>query len=137
LLAEASARSSEPFNEDHVMAQPTFWQVGGGGFGVVYNIAAAQLIFMPPSAPPLVFNGHQIRTVRDPDIGTVVSVTLHAQPNAHHVTFSLVLPQVNLAAPPAPVPVWCLALMVQHLVPAPAVGQDEFDQPFVFQGFAT
>jgi hypothetical protein len=76
--------------------------------------------------PPLnlVFNGPQIRVVSNPDLGTLVSVTLSVSPVAE-TTFTALLPAV-LLDPAHPVePVQTEGITTTHLL-FPPFGQKEF-----------
>jgi len=70
------------------------------------------------------FSGSEIRVVELPDLGTLVSVTLLLTIDSGSTTFTLLLPRVNLPAPPALlalVPVTTEAITTFHsLFPAAA-----------------
>jgi hypothetical protein len=54
------------------------------------------------------FTGSEIRVAEVPDLGTLVSVTIHMMVDSGSTTFTVLLPRVNLPAPlalPAAVPV--------------------------------
>jgi hypothetical protein len=78
------------------------------------------------------FTGPQIRQVEVPDLGTLVSVTIVLTPDSGSTTFTLLLPRVNLPAPPAlpvAVPVTTEGITTAHhfsLAPAFNHGQQEF-----------
>jgi hypothetical protein len=72
----------------------------------------------------LVFTGTQIRVVSNPDLGTVVSVTLSVSPVAE-TTFTVLLPTVVLDATHPIEPVQTEGISTNHLL-FPPLGQKEF-----------
>ena len=78
------------------------------------------------------FSGIEIRVVELPDLGTLVSATLLLTIDSGSTTFTLLLPRVNLPAPPALlalVPVTTEAITTFHrfsLLPPLQHGQQEF-----------
>lgn len=123
--------------------QPTSWSLTAGTLQVQYDSApppaSLTLTNLAGGTPPLVFGPAQIRTAHNADLGTVVSVLLQGQQNAAHTAFNLLLPLVNVPAPPAHagVPVSCIAIVVTRLPPAPTLGPKQFDHPLLFQGIAS
>ena len=83
-------------------AQPTTWNLSNTATGlqVKYSVAGPNLHY---HQGPVVkdFTGKDIRVVEVPDIGTLVSGTIHMTPDSGSTTFTLLLPIVNLPPPPA------------------------------------
>ena len=110
--------------------QPTAWDLSGGGIIVRYSIAGPQLHYQD-SVGSRDFAGQEIRINEVPDLGTLVSVTLHLTVDSGSTSFTLLLPRVNLPAPPAlpvAVPVTTDAITTMHhlsLVPAFQRGQQD------------
>jgi len=81
--------------------------------------------------------------VEAPDLGTLVSVTIHTTADSGSTTFTLLLPIVNLPAPPAlpaAVPVTADAITTRHRfsrVLALQQGQQEFYTVTALQGTAS
>ena len=82
--------------------QPTIWNLSNTATGlqVSYSVAGPNLHY---HQGPVVqdFTGNQIRVAEVPDLGTLVSVTIHMLIDSGSTTFTLLLPIVNLPAPPA------------------------------------
>jgi len=72
----------------------------------------------------LVFTGPQIRVVSNPDLGTLVSVTLSVSPVAE-TTFTVLLPTVLVDATHPVEPVQTDGIITNHLL-FPPLGQKEF-----------
>jgi len=83
-------------------AQPTTWNLSNTATGlqVSYSIAGPNLHY---HQGPVVqdFTGKEIRVAEVPDVGTLVSVTIHMLIDSGSTTFTVLLPRVNLPAPPA------------------------------------
>ena len=111
--------------------QPTSWNLHGGGIHVRYTVAGPALHYNGPQGAKD-FTGQEIRQVDVPDLGTLVSVTIVLTVDSGSTTFTLLLPRVNLPAPPAlpvAVPVATDGITTAHhfsLVPAFNHGQQEF-----------
>jgi hypothetical protein len=112
--------------------QPTIWILAGSDIQVTYSTAGPNLHYHHLNSPIRDFSGEEIRVLQVPDIGTLVSVTLQLTVDSGSTTFTLLLPRVNLPAPPAlpaMVPVSTDAITtVRHLslVPALQLGQQDF-----------
>jgi hypothetical protein len=82
--------------------QPTTWNLSNTATGlqVSYSVAGPNLHY---HQGPVVqdFTGKDIRVVEVPDLGTSVSVTIHMMVDSGSTTFTMLLPRVNLPAPPA------------------------------------
>lgn len=82
--------------------QPTIWNLSNAATGlqVSYSVAGPNLHY---HQGPVVqaFAGKDIRVAEVPDLGTLVSVTIHMTIDSGSTTFTLLLPRVNLPAPPA------------------------------------
>lgn len=106
-----------------------------------YSVAGPTLNFQD-SHRTLAFSGNQIRVVDVPDIGTLVSITLILTVDAGSTSFTLVLPRVNLPAPPAlpaMVPITAEGLTtIHHLSLAPGLqhGQQDFYSVTTLHGTA-
>jgi len=124
--------------------QPTIWNLSNTATGlqVSYSVAGPHLHY---HQGPFVqdFTGNQIRVVEAPDLGTLVSVTIHTTADSGSTTFTLLLPIVNLPAPPAlpaAVPVTADAITTRHRfsrVLALQQGQQEFYTVTALQGTAS
>ena len=83
-------------------AQPTIWNLSdtATGLQVSYSVAGPHLHY---HQGPVVqdFTGNQIRVAEVGDIGKFVSVTIHTTIDSGLTRFTLLLPRVNLPAPPA------------------------------------
>jgi hypothetical protein len=121
--------------------QPTSWNLFGGGIHVSYSVAGPTFIYQDPHRV-LHFTGGQIRVVDVPDIGVLVSVTIILTVDTGSTTFTLVLPRVNLPAPPAlpsAVPVTTEAITTVHhfsLIPSLQHGQQDFYRVTTLHGTA-
>jgi hypothetical protein len=88
------------------------------------------------------FTGSEIRSVEVPDLGTLVSVTILLTIDSGSTTFTLLLPRVNLPAPPALptlVPVTTEGIAIGHrfpMFPPLQHGQQEFYTVTPLQGTA-
>ena len=82
--------------------QPTIWNLSNtaAGLQVSYSVAGPHLHY---HHGPVIrdFTGSEIRLVEVPDLGTLVSVTILLTIDSGSTTFTLLLPRVNLPAPPA------------------------------------
>jgi hypothetical protein len=82
--------------------QPTTWNLSdtATGLQVSYSAAGPNLHY---HQGPVVqdFTREEIRVAEVPDLGTLVSVTIHMTADSGSTTFSMLLPIVNLPAPPA------------------------------------
>ncbi|HET9377838.1 MAG TPA: hypothetical protein VFO40_22900 [Chthoniobacterales bacterium] len=78
---------------------PDYYELSGDNISVSYYPTAAGgqpwLIYHDPQLTRG-FRGNEIRNVDVPDLGTIVSVTLHPTVDFGSTTFSLLVPQVNL-----------------------------------------
>jgi len=81
--------------------QPTTWNLSNTptGLQVSYSVAGPNLHYHQ-GAVVKDFTGNQIRVAELSDVGTLVSVT-KMMVDVGSTTFSLLLPRVNLPAPPA------------------------------------
>jgi hypothetical protein len=78
---------------------PDYYELSGEGISVSYYPTAAggvPWLIYHDSQRTVAFRGEQVRTVAVPDVGTIVSVTVHMTVDFGSTTFSLVVPQVNL-----------------------------------------
>jgi hypothetical protein len=112
--------------------QPTSWNLNGpGGIQVRYTVAGPALHYSGPHGPKD-FTGSAIRLMEVPDVGLLVSVTLVLTVDSGSTTLTVLLPRVNLPAPPAlpvAVPVTTEAITTSHhfsLVQAFNHGQQDF-----------
>ena len=82
--------------------QPTIWNLSNTGTGlqVSYSVPGPNLHYHQ-GAVVKDFTGKQIRVAEVPDVGTLVSVTIHMTIDSGSTTFTMLLPRVNLPAPPA------------------------------------
>jgi hypothetical protein len=82
--------------------QPTTWDLSNTttGLQVSYSVAGPNLHY---HQGPVVkdFTANQISVAEVPDLGTLVSVTTQMVVDSGSTTFTLLLPIVNLPAPPA------------------------------------
>jgi hypothetical protein len=82
--------------------QPTAWNLfnPGASLQVSYSVAGPHLHY---HHGPVIrdFTGSEIRVVEAPDLGTLVSVTILLTVDSGSTTFTVLLPRVNLPAPPA------------------------------------
>lgn len=82
--------------------QPTIWNLSNTAtcLQVSYSVAEPSLHY---HQGPVVqdFTGNDIRVMEVPDLGTLVSVTIHTTIDSGSTTFTVLLPRVNLPAPPA------------------------------------
>jgi hypothetical protein len=91
---------------------------------VFYATAAPGVLHYVHPPLNLVFNGPQIRVVANPDLGTLVSVTLSVSPVAE-TTFTVLLPAVLVDAAHPVEPVQTEGITTNHLL-FPPLGQKEF-----------
>jgi hypothetical protein len=80
--------------------QPTIWILAGGGINVRYTTAGPHFQYQDLTLNHD-FTGQEVRVVHESDIGTLVSVTLQLTVDSGSTTFTVLLPRVNLPAPPA------------------------------------
>ena len=82
--------------------QPTTWNLSNTAtdLQVSYSVAGPNLHYHQ-GAVVKDFAGNQIRVAEVPDVGTLVSVTIQLMVDSGSTTFTMLLPRVNLAAPPA------------------------------------
>jgi hypothetical protein len=123
---------------------PTIWNLSNTATGlqVSYSVAGPQLHY---HQGPVVqdFTRNEIRVAEVPDLGTLVSVTIHMLIDSGSTTFTLFLPRVNLPAPPAlpaAVPVSADGITTLHrfsTVLAQQHGQQEFYTVTPLQGTAS
>ena len=124
--------------------QPTVWNLSNTATGlqVSYSVAGPQLHYHQGSVIQD-FTGKDIRVAEVPDLGTLVSVTIQMLVDSGSTTFTLLLPRVNLPAPPAlpaAVPVTTDGLTTLHrfsTVLALQHGQQEFYTVTPLQGTAS
>jgi hypothetical protein len=123
--------------------QPTAWNLfnPGAGLQVSYSVAGPHLHY---HHGPVIrdFTGSEIRVVEAPDLGTLVSVTILLTVDSGSTTFTVLLPRVNLPAPPALpalVPVATEGITTVHrfsVFPPLLHGQQEFYTVTPLQGTA-
>jgi hypothetical protein len=121
--------------------QPTTWNLSNPATGlqVSYSVAGPNLHYHH-GAVVQDFTGKDIRVVEVPDLGTSVSVTIHMLIDSGSTTFTMLLPRVNLPAPPAlpaAVPVTADGVTTLHrfsTVLALQHGQQEFYTVTPLQG---
>jgi hypothetical protein len=129
------------FMSEARFVQPTVWSLSGGGIHVRYYTAGPHLIYLGPQGFRN-FTGNEIRVVEVPDLGTLVSVTIVMTVDTGSTSFTVLLPRVNLPAPPALpafVPVATDAITTVHhlsLLPSFQHGQQEFYTVTPLQGEA-
>jgi len=124
--------------------QPTVWNLSNTATGlqVSYSVAGPQLHYHQGSVIQD-FTGKDIRVAEVPDLGTLVSVTTHMTIDSGSTTFTLLLPRLNLPAPPAlpaAVPVTTDGITTLHrfsTVLALQHGQQEFYTVTPLQGTAS
>jgi hypothetical protein len=124
--------------------QPTTWNLSNTATGlqVSYSVAGPNLHYHQ-GAVVKDFTGNQIRVAEVPDVGTLVSVTTQMVVDSGSTTFTLLLPRVNLPAPPAlpaAVPVTTDGVTTLHrfsTVLALQNGQQEFYTVTPLQGTAS
>ena len=82
--------------------QPATWNLSNTATGlqVSYSVAGPNLHYHQ-GAVVKDFTGNQIRVAEVPDLGTLVSVTIQMMVDSGSTTFTMLLPRVNLPAPPA------------------------------------
>lgn len=123
--------------------QPTIWNLSNTATGlqVSYSVAGPNLHYHQGSVVQD-FAGNEIRVAEVPDLGTLVSVTIQMIIDSGSTTFTLLLPRVNLLAPPAlpaAVPVTTDGVTTLHrfsTVLALQHGQQEFYTVTPLQGTA-
>jgi hypothetical protein len=123
--------------------QPTIWNLSNTAVGlqVSYSVAGPHLHY---HLGPVIrdFTGSEIRVVEVPDLGTLVSVTILLTVDSGSTTFTVLLPRVNLPAPPALpalVPVTTEGITTGHrfsVFPPLQHGQQEFYTVTPLQGTA-
>ena len=106
------------------MPAPTHWRLHGGLTTVFYATTPPGVLHYVHPPLNLVFNGPQIRVVSNPDLGTLVSVTLSVSPVAE-TTFTVLLPAVLVDAAHPVEPVQTEGITTNHLL-IPPFGQKEF-----------
>jgi hypothetical protein len=124
--------------------QPTIWNLSttATGLQVSYSVAGPNLHYHQ-GAVMRDFTGSEIRVAEVPDLGTLVSVTILLTVDSGSTTFTMLLPRVNLAAPPAlpaAVPVTTDGVTTLHrfsTVLALQHGQQEFYTVTRLQGTAS
>ena len=67
--------------------------------------------------PPAVFAGDQIRRVENPDLGTIVSVTIHPTIDTGSTTLSLLIPRISLLSAQEIAPITAEAIITVHRIP--------------------
>ena len=123
--------------------QPTVWNLSNpqATIQVSYSVAGPHLHY---HQGPVIrdFSGSEIRVVEIPDLGTLVSVTILLTVDSGSTTFTVLLPRVNLPAPPALpslVPVTTEGITTVHrfsVLPPLQHGQQEFYTVTPLQGTA-
>jgi hypothetical protein len=125
---------------------PNFWTLSGDGVRVRYSTEAP--IFggthftYDDGQRALTFNAGEIRSVEVPDLGTLVSVTIVPALDADWVTFTVLLPRVNivLQGPISSAPVSTEGIRTVHagpLSPPFGHGQQELYTVFPLTGTAS
>ena len=105
---------------------PSRWNLAGGGIHVFYNSTGNGNFDYQDASGIKTFSGPQIRVLQSPDLGTLVSVTLHMTIDSGSTTFTLLLPQVVLDPPSHAVePVRTDGVTTLHRL-LPGLGQKEF-----------
>lgn len=113
-----------------LVVAPDLFVLAGGGLHVTYSTSSvgAPHLTYHDAFRTLSFSGNQIRTVAVPDLGTVVSVTIVLTVDTGSTTFSVLIPQVNLAGA-ASVPISTEGITTVHrfsVIPVLNHGQREF-----------
>ncbi len=106
------------------MPAPIHWRLHGGLTTVFYDTTGPGVLHYVHPPMSLVFNGPQIRAVPNPDLGTLVSVTLSVSPVAQ-TTFTVLLPTLLVDAAHPVEPVSTEGITTNHLL-FPPLGQKEF-----------
>ncbi len=124
--------------------QPTTWNLSNAADGLQVSYSAAGPNLHYHQGPTIRdFAGSEIRVVEVPDLGTLVGVTILLTVDSGSTTFTLLLPQVNLPAPPAQpvaVPVSADGITTRHqfsTVTGLQHGQQEFYTVTPLQGTAS
>jgi hypothetical protein len=115
---------------------PNLWMLNGGGITIRYSTipllgpAGGPHLFYQNSLThtALSFGKTEIRDVPVPDLGEIVSVTLHMTIDTGSTTLSLLLPFVNIVqiGPISSVPVTTDAIITTHSGPlGPPLGQGQ------------
>ena len=115
---------------------PNLWNLSGGGITIRYSTipllgpAGGPHLFYQNSSTltSLTFDKTGIRNVPVPDLGEIVSVTLHMTIDTGSTTLSLLLPFVNIvqSGPISSVPVSTDAIITMHSGPfGPPLGQGQ------------
>jgi len=106
------------------MATPSHWTLAGGGITVFYTPAGGGTFHYVHLSTNLTFTGSQIRVVSNPDLGTLVSVTLGISPVAQ-ATFTVLIPNTEVDAAHPVASVHTEGINTNHLL-FPPLGQKEF-----------
>jgi len=106
------------------MPAPAHWRLHGGITTVLYDTPGPGVLHYIHPPMNLVFTGPQIRVVTNPDLGTLVSVTLSVSPVAE-TTFTVLLPALVVDAAHPVEPVQTEGITTNHLL-FPPLGQKEF-----------
>jgi hypothetical protein len=119
--------------------QPNLYELSGGGIHITYATTGlqGQPHFSYHDAVQVKnFTGNQITTVQT-SIGLLVTVLIHLTVDAGSTTFSVLLPNVNLPAPPGVAHITAEGVTTLHRFSIfPIQGQTEFYTVVPMQGTA-
>jgi hypothetical protein len=131
----------QPQDSQFVMAN--MFSLAGGGLQVSYSttsIDGRPRLTYQDSLRTLNFQGDEIRTTMESDLGTVVSVTIVRTIDSGSTTFSLLVPRVNLPVPFGSVAIRTYGITTHHafsIVPGQNQGQRDFYTVTALQGTAS
>lgn len=137
-----------PPQAENAPVAPNHYQLMGDNISIVYSPNAGPItpsgggfFSYQDESRALVFRGDQIRRVDTPDLGTIVSVTLLLTADAGSITFSVLLPTVNLPGQlGSSAPIHTDGITTRHtlsLVPALDVGQRDHYRVTPLRGTAS
>ena len=106
------------------MATPMVWTLAGGGISVFYTPGGGGTFHYVHPPTSLTFTGAQIRVVPNPDLGTLVSVTLSISAIAE-TTFTVLLPNTEVDNVHPVAAISTDGISTTHLL-FPPFGQKEF-----------
>jgi hypothetical protein len=107
------------------MPAPNKWNLAGGGISVHYTTLGGGHFHFQNGSTNLNFAGPQIRVVPNPDLGTLVSVTVHLTIDSGSTTFTVLLPVVEVDGTHPVEPVHTDGITTLHRL-LPGLGQKEF-----------
>ncbi|HEX7839826.1 MAG TPA: hypothetical protein VF469_20260 [Kofleriaceae bacterium] len=104
---------------------PNLFHLAGPSLHLTYStssITGQPILIYQDAHQTKSFRGQEINTIEDTELGTIVSVVLHATPDVGSTTFSLLVPRIQVSGLGAIAPVRTYGITTMHSSPLAGPG---------------